>query len=290
MSPEQATGDKSLDRRTDIWAMGVIAYECLLGRRPFAGDTMATIFVGIRAAPLPIPSSAGRCRPASTRGFFGLVRATCASDFVRQRSRTCAPRRVRLWLGASANLGFRRAPVARGDEHHHVERRGDAASVAFQRIVAHRVGPPSQLGQEAHGAAARDWGRSLRAASHGRSVPLDTPIGRERRRVRGHIGGTDPATHFGRVLSQARTIGQGRAPAAPSRAAPRSTCQRRAALCRILRRTCPLRRPSCRVTSRAVRRRSAPQLRSPPRPPPPPPAPPPPGAAEPQSQKVNLGI
>lgn len=42
MSPEQAAG-KELDHRVDVYALGIILFECLAGRVPFEGDT----FMGV---------------------------------------------------------------------------------------------------------------------------------------------------------------------------------------------------------------------------------------------------
>ncbi len=44
MSPEQA-GGKTVDRRTDIWAFGCVAYECFTGKRAFDGENVTDIFL-----------------------------------------------------------------------------------------------------------------------------------------------------------------------------------------------------------------------------------------------------
>jgi eukaryotic-like serine/threonine-protein kinase len=46
MSPEQAKG-KAVDKRADIWALGCILYECLVGKRAFEGGTVSETLAAI---------------------------------------------------------------------------------------------------------------------------------------------------------------------------------------------------------------------------------------------------
>jgi len=64
MAPEQIEG-REVDARTDIFAFGVVVYEMVCGRRPFAGDSRASLMAAIVAAEPPPPSSLQPEAPAS---------------------------------------------------------------------------------------------------------------------------------------------------------------------------------------------------------------------------------
>ncbi len=57
MSPEQILGSKSIDHRSDLWSVGVVAYEALTGEKPFDAETMGGLAIKIHSEPLPFPST-----------------------------------------------------------------------------------------------------------------------------------------------------------------------------------------------------------------------------------------
>jgi serine/threonine-protein kinase len=57
MSPEQATGEASIDARTDVYALGCLVYEMIAGRPPFAGATAAVVLTRkLTETPPPLQS------------------------------------------------------------------------------------------------------------------------------------------------------------------------------------------------------------------------------------------
>jgi serine/threonine-protein kinase len=56
MSPEQILGAKDIDHRSDLWSVGVVAYEALTGKKPFDAETMGGLAIRIHSEPLPLPT------------------------------------------------------------------------------------------------------------------------------------------------------------------------------------------------------------------------------------------
>ncbi|HRI71181.1 MAG TPA: protein kinase, partial [Polyangium sp.] len=56
MSPEQVKGTSEVDFRTDLWAIGVIAYQCVVGELPFDSEGVGDLLIKISIADPPVPS------------------------------------------------------------------------------------------------------------------------------------------------------------------------------------------------------------------------------------------
>jgi serine/threonine protein kinase len=69
MSPEQLEDSAGVDIRTDLWALGVIAYECLVGKRPFQGSYLPYLIASICLNPIPVPSKEANV-PAGFDAWF----------------------------------------------------------------------------------------------------------------------------------------------------------------------------------------------------------------------------
>jgi serine/threonine-protein kinase len=63
MSPEQMQGEATVDFRSDLWAMAVITFECLVGERPFEDPALGKLAEKICLRDPPIPSAMAALPP-----------------------------------------------------------------------------------------------------------------------------------------------------------------------------------------------------------------------------------
>ena len=76
MAPEQIDG-RQTDARTDVFSLGVVLYEMIAGRRPFEGDTRASLMVAILSGE---PRSLAEIRPPMPAAVEHVIRRCLAKE------------------------------------------------------------------------------------------------------------------------------------------------------------------------------------------------------------------
>lgn len=79
MSPEQGTG-QAVDRRSDIYSLGIVLFHCLAGRVPFSADNPLTITVKHLNEPLPVEMLRTAGVPAPIEQVVVKMTAKAAQD------------------------------------------------------------------------------------------------------------------------------------------------------------------------------------------------------------------
>jgi WD40 repeat protein/predicted Ser/Thr protein kinase len=215
ISPEQASGRKDVDRRTDVWALGVMLYEVLTGRPPFRGETPVDVMMKIVKNPAPLPSSVirGAARPLdkaienicmkalakepghrypSAAAFAEDLARWLRGDSVAVQAPPKAERPIGLW---AAGLGGAAAMIAAAfflfsgpsTEQKAAERRAraEALVVQGQRLISQgrnadalvAFGQAAEMDPENHAAAAgrKEAERKIAAASRPAPDPKREP-------------------------------------------------------------------------------------------------------------------
>ncbi|MBI4704159.1 MAG: protein kinase, partial [Deltaproteobacteria bacterium] len=79
-SPEQLLGTGEVDPRSDLWALGVIAYEALAGRPPFEADTLAGLIGTVTTAKVTPPGVPGGGAEPEAEAFWRRALAPRPAD------------------------------------------------------------------------------------------------------------------------------------------------------------------------------------------------------------------
>ena len=182
MSPEQTRGTKAIDHRADLWALGVIVFQCITGRLPFLSDALGDLLFKIATDPIPMPSQVAPDLPPSFDVWWTKAsqrdpaqRFQTAKEFVDALAMAFG---LTQSAGMSQSGGFVHGPVAPGGPYATPNGLSGGSSSGWgasqSGAVAHAAshGPVTQTGVTASAAQAQKRGVGLAVGVIGGAVVI----------------------------------------------------------------------------------------------------------------------
>jgi eukaryotic-like serine/threonine-protein kinase len=188
MSPEQAQGTKTVDFRSDLWSLAVIAFQCLTGHLPFDSEALGDLLMKIMVAPIPVPSQLASV-PASFDRWWAKAasrdaaeRFQSAKEFSDSLAVVCGISQVSSVIDRSRFLHIKaeaaaEPPMTQAETHAPAQTAAGPdpatrreATVAFPQVAESGVLPPTV---KSEGSDAVPGGTP---APLSRSVAMDPPV------------------------------------------------------------------------------------------------------------------
>ena len=182
MSPEQARSPRSVDPRSDLWSVAVIAFRALTGKLPFIADEVAELLVKICTEAAPPPSAIDPELADFDRFFEKAFSRNPDERFQTARelaielatSAGIPPQSGRIAAHSTWSRSFDRAKVQAATD------RGSTDIVAIATIVpeatppAEAAPPSDDAAEPRHARITRPEGR-MRSTSHGGGTLTESP-------------------------------------------------------------------------------------------------------------------
>ena len=153
MSPEQAMGERELDARTDIYALGCVMFEMLAGEPPFTGPTAQAIVAKVVTAPAPSVRSKRDSVPENVDDAIRVALQKTPADRFRSAAEFAAAlaraRSRRAASTAAAPCAVRRCP-ARSRRSALAALVAVAAFLLGARLHRGSAAPPLVFGRATH--------------------------------------------------------------------------------------------------------------------------------------------
>jgi serine/threonine-protein kinase len=113
MSPEQASGEEQIDGRSDLYSLGLVAYEMLAGRPVITAESPATILVRhLTEEPTPISTLVADVPPLLAEAVMRTLRKAPEERFTRARELADALEGRSADAAITSGSGRRTAPLA----------------------------------------------------------------------------------------------------------------------------------------------------------------------------------